>query len=78
MTKRFKASYVKQYHETIENKYPDLLDDWAKFVETVSKNPSKYNKTYIDHSTKTIHSTFSESRWYRSQDFEKDLMNYFK
>lgn len=78
MTKRFKASDVKQYHETIENKYPDLLDDWAKFVETVSKNPSKYNKTYIDHSTKTIHSTFSESRWYRSQDFEKDLMNYFK
>lgn len=78
MTKLYKPSEKKDFEKIITEKYPEFLNIWNQFVDYVSNQPNRYNKTYIDKETKKIHTTFSQTRWFRSPDFEKDLLKYFK
>ena len=78
MTKRYKTDDIATYKNIINEKFPSFLDDWATFTKSIGTKPNRFNKTYIDSTTKLVHTTFSLEKWYRSQDFETDLPTFFK
>lgn len=77
MTKLYKPNNIESYNEVIDSKLEELKTEWNKFVEETSSQSKRYNKVYIDKETNLPRSTFSIGKWYRSPDFEKDLMKYF-
>ncbi|WP_071145518.1 AIPR family protein [Bacteroides ihuae] len=78
MTKIYKPDNIESYKEAIDSKFEDFKTEWNKFVEETSSQSKRYNKVYIDKETNLPRSTFNVGKWYRSLDFEKDLMKYFK
>ncbi len=51
---------------------------WTDFVDAKSKVKSKFIRTYIDRETRLPRQAFNEVFWFRSNEFEKDVIEYFK
>lgn len=77
-TKTYKSNDISEYDKIINEKIGQFKKDWALFEKKKSQESSKFIKKYIDKETQTTRQAFNERSWYRSMEFEKDVLNYFK
>jgi len=77
-TKTYKPNDIAEYDNVIKEKIGQFKKDWALFEKKKSQESSKFIKKYIDKDTQATRQVFNEKSWYRSEEFEKDAINYFK
>jgi hypothetical protein len=77
MTRKYKPTENDNHEESIADNLPTFLEEWKAFIEEISKNNTKYLRTFIDKETQLPRSTFNTSKWLKSNDFTKDVKSYF-
>ena len=77
MTRKYKPEQIDEYDESICKNLPTFTHEWEVFLLEVSKKSSKYVKTYLDKETQLPRTSFSASKWLRSNDFAPDVKNHF-
>jgi len=77
-TKKFKPSNVEKYHSAITENTEKFNQEWSDFLNYQVMNNRKHVFTYFDKENKKSVTAFSQMKWFRSKDFEKDVLNYFK
>jgi hypothetical protein len=77
MTILYKPSEITNYTSSINKNMGDFKERWKEFTQKAALIKKSHNRTYIDNETQAPVSYFSESKWFRSELFEKDVINYF-
>lgn len=78
VTKKYKPAEIKDFDEAVRKSLPKFKNEWQKFVEEKSRERTDFVRTYIDRETKKPRQAFNLAGWYRSNEFEKDVLSYFK
>ncbi len=77
-TKSYKPTEINDYDNVIKEKIGLFKKEWTAFEKDKSQTNSKFMRTYFDKYTQTTRHGFNEKSWYRSVEFEKDVISYFK
>ncbi len=79
MTILFKPTEIDSFEENIERDYKILNDNWNNFLKTYRDSYSEI-RSRKDNRTEEIksHQIYNYSKWFDSQQFEKDLIDYYK
>jgi len=77
-TKINKPSNVDDYDDVVNKNIGTFKKAWSDFEKQKSKENTKFIRNYIDKETQTPRQAFNEKSWYRSLEFEKDVLSYFK
>jgi len=78
VTKRYKPNKIDDYELTLKDNLSAFKKEWGLFIEQKAKENSRYVRTYIDKETRTPRQAFNPVLWYRSHEFEKEVINHFK
>ena len=78
MTVKYKPEHLLNYESAIESNLENFNLDWDEFIKNISSVNTAHLTLYIDKQTKKTVSVFSESNWYKSNLFERDVINYFQ
>ncbi|RPD39459.1 AIPR family protein [Chitinophaga barathri] len=77
MTRLYKPDSIVDYQDVVSDKISIFPHEWEKFTNTISKSDPRYMRTFLDKRTEQLITTFSEVRWYRSNNFEEDILNFY-
>ena len=79
MTILYKPSALSEYASAVDSNYEPFISHWNAFLEYF-KDKSINKKTKINKKTgeKKIFPIYDYSKWYNSNQFEQDILSYFK